>query len=153
MDGSRRAVLSALVGLGLVASLTLTGCSAAVPGGSPSGGGTAGSDTVDGSSTEFVPLPDTFPVAEIPIIDGGIAFAIDLGTGWSVVIPVDDFSGSFEAAAQKLIAAGYESSTESIIYADSSFGVFSNVKYDINLTAANTPDFGPAVQYLVVISG
>jgi hypothetical protein len=153
---SRRQNLPALAVLGITAAVLLVGCSITPPSG-PSGGtdgGTTSSEAPgDGDLGDFVTLPETFPSADVPIIDGDIAFAVDLGTGWSLVIPVADTDAAFADASTKLLGAGFENQIESTTTADGSFGVFTTDTYQINLTATDTADFGPAVSYVVVITG
>jgi hypothetical protein len=150
---SRRAKLAVL---GVAAAMLLAGCSLVSPSGPTGGtdGGTTSSEAPGGVDLEdFVTLPDSFPSGDVPIIDGGIAFAVDLGTGWSVIIPVADIDASFADASQKLLGAGFENQIDSTTSADGSFGVFTSDKYQINLTATDTADFGPAVSYVVVNKG
>lgn len=145
--------------------LAIAGCAA--PGGG-SGGGTGGDgssgqsdggetstdsgDTAtDGGLDQFEGLPDTFP-ADVPIIDGDVAFGMDLGTGWSVVVSTPDFGAGFVEASDALKAAGFTAEVETTETAGS-LGVFTNEKYTINVTAADTPDYGPAVTYVVVLRG
>lgn len=162
----RGAALAGLVGLGLVASLSLTGCFAPP---SSTGGGTGGTgqsgqgDGTDGGTTtstssgtdgteQYAGLPSGFPSDEIPIIDGEVVFGIDLGTGWTVIVSVDDLQADYQAAAEKLKAAGYSALAESSS-ADGSFGAFENGTFQVQVTASETPDYGLTVTYLAVRLG
>jgi hypothetical protein len=153
---SQRKTIGVLAALGIATSILLTGCSFAAPsdnGGGANGGTTSSEAPGDVDLGDFVTLPESFPSADVPIIDGGIAFAVDLGTGWSIIIPVADIDASFADASQKLLGAGFENQIDSTTSADGSFGVFTSDKYQINLTATDTADFGPAVSYVVVNKG
>lgn len=154
----------ALAGLAIAASAILTGCSIA-PSGTATGGGTGGSGEsgqTDGGTTTTDPgtdtslddyqgAPATFPT-DVPIIDGDIAFGIDLGTGWTVVIPVDDLAAGYADASGKLTAAGFTAQVDSTS-PEGSIGVFTNDTYQINVTASATADYGDAVTYVVVVRG
>ena len=161
----RPVVLVGLVGLGLAASLSLTGCFAppTITAGGTGGGGQSGqsdgsqvdesSSSGSSSGTEgFEGLPAGFPSDEIPLIAGDVAFGIDLGTGWTVVIPVADGPSAFADASARLTGAGYESLAEQT-QPEGSFGVFQNDKYQVQLTIADTNDFGLAATYVAVLRG
>ena len=163
----RPAVLVALVGLGLAASLSLTGCFAppTITGGGTGGAGQSGQSgdgtVTDGGTTtsppdngltDFEGLPAGFPTDEIPLIAGDVAFGIDLGTGWTVVIPVADGTAAFADASARLTGAGYESLAEQS-QPEGSFGVFQNEKYQVQLTVADTSDFGLAATYVAALRG
>lgn len=163
----RPVVLVGLVGLGLAASLSLTGCFAAptITGGGTGGAGQSGQSgdgtVTDGGTTtsppdsglsDFAGLPAGFPTDEIPLIAGDVAFGVDLGTGWTVVIPVADGPSAFADASVRLTGAGYESLAEQT-QPEGSFGVFQNDKYQVQLTIADTNDFGLAATYVAAQRG
>lgn len=164
---------SALVGVLLAASLTLTGCSGMLGGGGAggtggggqsgsSGGGSTstdpgtdgGSDSGDGTGTGlegYEGKPATFP-GDVPIIDGEIPFGVDLGTGWTVIVVADDIAAAYQDAESRLTGAGYTSQLSSTTD-DGSFGSFENDKYTIQVTATDSADYGPSVTYVVVLKG
>lgn len=156
----KRNLLVLLAGLGLAASLTLSGC-AGIPSLGGTGGdgqsGTSDSDTTDDTDSndidldQFAGVPDTFP-SDIPIISGDVPMGIDLGTGWSVIIQVDDTAAAYEEAKGKLLSAGFTAVTDSTT-ADGSFGVFDSDKYQLQLTGSDTADYGAALSYVVVLKG
>ncbi|MGN7190108.1 hypothetical protein [Curtobacterium sp. MCBA15_004] len=93
-------------------------------------------------------LPDGFPTAQVPLVDGtvlGGGSGPD-GSGWVAqvrVASVDDFT----VAAQRLADAGY---TESAKRADASsaFGMFRSDAYRVVLTFSQTGD-GVTATYIV----
>ncbi|CAN5322584.1 hypothetical protein BH11ACT5_BH11ACT5_13350 [soil metagenome] len=164
-------IQGSFVALGIVAAVTLTGCSGLLGGGSGGSGGTGGngqSGASDGgsdgagTSTSTDPgtdtglegyegKPATFP-GDVPIIDGDIPFGVDLGTGWTVIVPTDDLVAAYKDAEGRLTSAGFTSQVSSTT-ADGSFGAFDNDKYTIQITASDTNDYGPSVTYVVVLKG
>ena len=145
--------------------MMLTGCFAAPPttGGGTGGSGQSGSsDGTDGGNTstdpgtdtgttDFSGKPATFP-GDIPLIGGDVVFGVDLGTGWTVVIPVTDVQAAYADASAQLQAAGFEALTESTS-TDGSFGAFKNDTYQVQVTATDTGEYGLAVSYVVVLLG
>ena len=141
--------------------LVLTGCSSPSVGGGTSGDGQSGSgsspsDGTDSSDTTgglegYQGLPSTFPT-DVPIVDGDVPVGLDLGTGWSIIVKVDDIDSAYQDAKQKLIAKGFTAEVDNTT-ADGSVGVFLNDKYQINVTASQSKDYGPNVNYVVVIKG
>ena len=162
----RGGVVVGLVGLGLAASLALTGCfaSPSVTGGGTGGSGQSGQgDGTDGGTTttsppeqtdrgDFAGLPAGFPSDEIPLIEGEVVFGMDLGTGWTAVVAVDDLTTGFQDASQRLKTAGYTALAESVS-ADGAFGAFENDTYQVQVTASENPDYGLTVTYLAVLLG
>ncbi|MBU1586470.1 MAG: hypothetical protein KKH51_00815 [Actinobacteria bacterium] len=146
--------------LGIAALLLLAGCSAPAPGGG-SGSGDSGSSNSDSSNSDsgsaddgldgFEGVPANFP-DDVPIISGDVPAGIDLGTGWSVVVQVDDLDAAFAEASGKLTTAGFEE-LQSSSSDEGSFGVFQNDKYQVQVTATDTADYGLAVAYVVVLRG
>jgi len=158
---SRHGVSLGLAGVAVAASLLLSGCFAlpSLPGGgtdgSGSSGGSDGSQTDSGSDSgpddvpeQFQGMPATFP-SDIPLIPGEVAFGIDVGTGWSVLISVDDLEADFVDAADRLKGAGYTALLENVA-ATGSFGAFENDLYQVQVSSQDTPDYGLVVNYLVV---
>lgn len=159
----KRTRLLALAGVGLTLSLMLTGCFFSPP--SIVGGGTGGSGESgqsDGSESntdpgtdedleQFAGKPATFP-PDIPLIDGEVVFGIDVGTGWSVIISIDDVEADFADASQRLKTAGFEALAENTS-ADGGFGAFENDTYQVQVTTQDSPDYGLVVNYLVVRLG
>jgi hypothetical protein len=151
MSTARRTLIRILTGAALVA--TLAGCSLIpsipdLPTGGDGGGSEPGSSSADEESP-FDSLPATFP-ADVPLVEGEVLQGIDVGTGWSVLLGVDDAVASFTEAADALVAAGYEERTRQTD-ADTGFGNFTNDTYSINLSAdQNSPDYGAIVIYTVV---
>lgn len=162
----RGRVLVGLVGLGLAASFALTGCfaSPSVTGGGTGGSGQSGQgDGTDGGTTtttppeqtdlgDFAGLPAGFPTDEIPLIEGEVVFGMDLGTGWTAVVAVDNLTTGFQDASQRLKTAGYTALAESVS-ADGAFGAFENDTYQVQVTASDNPDYGLTVTYLAVLLG
>lgn len=106
----------------------------------------------DEGTGETATLPSTFPSSDVPLIDGEIRFAIDLGTGWSVVVAADDFTLGFADASTRLTAAGFTAEIEQSS-PEGALGVYTSDKYQINVNAGATADFGNAVSYTVVLTG
>ncbi len=148
--------MAALAVLSLTSAL-LTGCFFSPPtvtGGGSGGSGESGqSDGTDDPGTDveldqFVGLPPTFPT-DIPLIDGEVVFGIDVGTGWSVLIGVDDLEADFEDASQQMKAAGFEALVENIT-PNGGFAAFENAAYQVQVTTQESPDYGLVINYLVV---
>lgn len=122
--------------------------------GSTDGGATDGSSTDSGSTdngdvgVQFDGLPATFP-SDVPLISGEVVFGIDVGTGWSVMVSVDDLQADFIDAADRLKAAGYESLLETLA-PQGSFGAFENDRYQVQVTSLVSEEHGLVVNYLVV---
>ena len=94
----------------------LVGCSGPTPtpGGETGGNGaaTSGPAPADGGETGGeVTLPATFPTGDVPLIEGDIVYAQDLGTGWVVYVARDDFTAGYEEAKGLLADAGFTGDT------------------------------------------
>ncbi|WIE76435.1 hypothetical protein [Curtobacterium sp. MCSS17_007] len=93
-------------------------------------------------------VPDGFPTADVPLVDGTVlgGGAGPNGSGWVVQVRVASV-GDFQAAAEQLAAAGY---TESAKRADSSsaFGLFRSDAHRVVLTLSETKD-GVTATYIV----
>lgn len=161
-----RKVSSVLAGLALVGALVLTGCSSPSTGGGTTGGGTSGggqsgsggTDTSTGSPDTtgglegYQGLPDTFPSADVPIVDGDVPVGIDLGTGWTVIVKVADIASGYDDAKQKLVAKGFTVETDNVTD-QGSVGVFTTDKYQVNVAVTESKAYGPSVNYVVVRKG
>lgn len=166
--GPRRTVRLGLATIAVATSLLLSGCfgvPSLLGGGTGGGGSSGGSDSgsSDSGSTDdagsgssgdndvpvqFEGMPATFP-GDIPLISGEVVFGIDVGTGWSVLIAVDDLEADFIDAADRLKTAGYESLLETLA-PQGSFGAYENDLYQIQVTSQDSEDYGLVVNYLVV---
>ncbi|MEO8261782.1 MAG: hypothetical protein ABI566_04360 [Pseudolysinimonas sp.] len=156
-----RARLAALAAAALLASLVLTGCGAPSGGGSTGDNGAATSgpadegtdgDSSDGSGLEGqTTLPATYPSADVPLIEGDVVYAQDLGTGWVVYIARDDFNAGYDEAKGLLTGAGFAGDT---VNQDDTgaFGQFTSDAYTVNLSSGDGADLGvgPSVGYTVV---
>jgi len=139
----------------LLAALTLTGCGGP---GSPApantgenGAATSGpADPGDGLGGETT-VPATYPADDVPLIEGDVVYAQDLGTGWVVYIHRDDFLGGFDEAKGLLTGAGFAGDTVSATDSEA-FGQFTTDTYTVNLSAGDGADLGvgPSVGYTVV---
>ena len=135
----------------------LAGCSGptATPGGGntgDNGAATSGPAPADGGGAGGeATLPATFPTGEVPLIEGDIVYAQDLGTGWVVYVHRDDFNAGYEEAKGLLAGAGFAGDT--VNQDDTgSFGQFTTDTYTVNLSAGDGADLevGPSVGYTVV---
>lgn len=148
-------------GVLLAASLLLAGCAASssTPGGSGGNGGSggtsgSGTSTNPGAGTDlgdFKGVPPTFP-KEIPIVSGDVPVGIDLGTGWTVIVKVGAPASAFAEAGDKLKSAGFTAQAEQSSDAGS-FGDYIDAKYEVQVTAQGTSDYGPSLTYVVVLRG
>jgi hypothetical protein len=143
---------------GLVVIVALAGCGA-TPSPAPAntgenGAATSGPAPQPGTVTGEIALPVTFPSDEVPLIEGDLLFAQDLGTGWSVYVARDDFLGGYEEAAGLLTGAGFAGGTVNQD-ATGAFGNFTSDAYTVNLQAGDFADLGigPSVGYTVVKQG
>ena len=66
------------------------------------------------------------------------------------MVKVSDTEASFAEASQKLKDAGFEALAEQS-GSEGSFGAFQNDKYQVQVTSADSPDYGPSTNYVVVI--
>jgi hypothetical protein len=140
----------------LLASIALTGCGQPIPSGGgntgDNGAATSGPAPADGGDAGGeVTLPPTFPTGDVPLIEGDIAYAQDLGTGWVVYIHRDDFNAGYEEAKGLLTGAGFAGDT---VNQDDTgaFGQFTSDAYTVNLSSGDGADLGvgPSVGYTVV---
>jgi hypothetical protein len=144
-------VLAALVLIPAV----LVGCSpSATPGGGntgDNGAATSGPAPEDGDSGGELTLPATFPSADVPLIEGDLAYVQDLGTGWVIYIHRDDFNAGYEEAKGLLLDAGFTGETANQDDTGS-FGQFTSDAYTVNLSSGDGADLGVglSVGYTVV---
>lgn len=103
-----------------------------------------------GTGGEVV-IPATFPLDEVPLIDGDPVFAVDLGTGWTVIFPREDFAEGYGEAALLLDGVGFTAVANSAS-PEGTFGQFTTDTYTVNLTATTDPTYGPSVSYVVVLN-
>jgi hypothetical protein len=144
----------------LISALALTGCGGAVPstGGNTGDNGAATSGPADqgtdGGDTGELAVPDTFPTDQVPLIEGDVVYAQDLGTGWVVYIARDDFNGGYDEAKGLLLDAGFSGDTINQTD-DGSVGQFTTNLLTVNLSAGDGTDLGvgPSVGYTVVKNG
>jgi hypothetical protein len=137
----------------LVVIVALAGCSA-TPSPAPADTGENGAATSGPApepGTDEIALPATFPSGEVPLIEGDLLFAQDLGTGWSVYVARDDFLGGYDEAVGLLTGAGFTGGTVNQD-ATGAFGNFTSETYTVNLQAGDFADLGigPSVGYTVV---
>jgi len=96
-------------------------------------------------------VPDTFP-SEVPLPDLDVVFALDLGTGWSVVFGTDDLEGDFEDVVELYEGDGWEVLSQAA--SDGTvFAVFNNDDYQVQLsgTEDESPDYdGPVLAFTVI---
>jgi hypothetical protein len=151
--------LTAAAVAALAAVLILTGCSAPTSTGGgntgDNGAATSGPAPADGGGTGGEPvIPATFPADEVPLIEGDVAYAQDLGTGWVVYIHRDDFLAGYDEAKGLLTGAGFSGDT---INQDDTgaVGQFTTATLTVNLSAGDGADLGvgPSVGYTVVKNG
>lgn len=151
----RRGVAASSVAL--VAALLVSGCAAGAPqpATTPAPTSTNGnSDATPEDSTGGVTdsVPTDFPIDDVPLIDGTIAFATTLDTGWSIWIASEDTAAGFTAAKALLDSAGYSNEGESTTR-QGSFVSYHGTTYDVQVTAGEDPDYGSVVAYTVYRNG
>jgi hypothetical protein len=141
----------------LASALLLTGCGApAAPTTGVTGdNGAATSGPADpGTGGGEIALPATFPTDQVPLIEGDLSYAQDLGTGWVVYVHRDDFLGGYDEAAGLLDGAGFTGDT---INRDDTgaTGQWVSDLLTVNLSAGDGTDLGvgPSVGYTVVKNG
>lgn len=143
----------------LATSMLLTGCSAPAI-----SGGTDGTNDQSGGSGPVPPedtsapqpgsgvtegaLPADFP-SDIPVIDGPVLVAVDLGTGWALWIGADDPATAFERATAALEAAGF-TQVAKLVSDASSIASYSSESYQVQLMAGDDPTHGSAVSYTII---
>jgi hypothetical protein len=98
-------------------------------------------------------IPDTYPRDDVPLVESGeVVFAVDLGTGWTVIFASDDPLADFAVARDELVGAGFTVATEDANDA-SAFAQLQAPGYTVNLTAGDEPTHGDVVSYTVVLTG
>ncbi len=134
------------------AALLLVGCAAGADTETDSPESSAPTQPAPDSGTDGeVAIPATFPLDEVPLIDGDPVFAVDLGTGWTLIFPRDDFAEGYGEAALLLEGAGF-STVANNASSEGTFGQFTTEKYTVNLTATTDPTYGRSVSYVVVLN-
>lgn len=153
----------ARVVLALAASLALVGCSAPTLSGGTDGtndqtGG--GSPVVEvpvpedtseavppgGAETPGGALPANFP-RDVPVIDGPVLVAVDLGTGWALWIGVEDPALAFAQATSALDAAGFD--RIAVLSGTTSLASYSSAAYSVQLLARDDPIHGNSISYTI----
>jgi hypothetical protein len=157
MMTAHRSRLLGIAAAALLTSIALTGCGGppAPSGGNTgdNGAATSGPAPADGgdTGTDELSVPATYPQDDVPLIEGDVVFAQDLGTGWTIYIARDDFLGGYEEAKGLLTGAGFSGDT---VNSDDTgaFGQFTTDAYTVNLQAGDFADLGvgPSVGYTVV---
>lgn len=107
----------------------------------------------DGSFSSSTRMPDTFPVDEVPLIDGevvtGTTIEDDGGQVWTVALEVDGTAEeAFDTALSLLKSAGFTVEFES----RSDLGYTAHLQsgaHAVNLTASAHQDEAPTVSYFV----
>jgi hypothetical protein len=79
-------------------------------------------------------------------------FAVDLGTGWTVIFASGDPLADFATARDELVGAGFTVSTEDA-NEEAAFAQLQAPGYTVNLTAGDEPTYGDVVSYTVVRTG
>ena len=143
-----------LAAVALAAAILLSGCGAQ---GAPANGGSGGDSPAPsqpaGTGGELS-LPDTFPTDQVPLIEGDIAYAQDLGTGWVFYIHRDDFLGGYDEAVGLLEGAGFTGATAGRDDSGAT-GQWTTNALTVNLSAGDGTDLGvgPSIGYTVVENG
>lgn len=117
----------------------------------PSDGSTGSSGIDIGNDAGHTEIPSTYPQGDVPLIDDDAVFAVDLGTGWSIILPTDDRAGDLTKIDGILIGKGFVQDLTSSS-ADATFTQYSNDTYTVQITGSNTADFGEVVQYVVILN-
>ncbi len=141
----------------VLAGILLTGCGApSLDGGSdPTPTTPVEVDNDGGDSTGMVQteIPDTYPHDDVPLVESGeVVFAVDLGTGWTVIFASDDPLADFVTARDDLVGAGFTVSTEDA-NDEAAFAQLQRTGYTVNLSAGDDPTYGDVVSYTVVRTG
>ncbi|MGX5681534.1 hypothetical protein [Schumannella luteola] len=151
----------------LVVVLSLTGCAlptiAGGVGGSQGGGQSGGGEQDPRPTTEpdapDAPAPDTpgipdmtqlpasFP-ADVPIVEGDVVLAVDMGSGWTVILAVGDTQSAFADASGRLTGAGFTAVVEQS-GASGSIGSYTGGEYDVQVTTSDAGADGPTITYVV----
>ena len=146
--------LPVVVGTVALTALLLTACGAGGPSlpGVPDGSGPTTSTDDGGDDTDMVQnqVPETFP-DDVPLIGGDVLFAVDLGTGWTVIFASDDPLADFDTVIGQLEDAGFEVATQDA-NDEQAFAQLTSEKYTINLSAADDPTYGDVISYTVVLT-
>jgi hypothetical protein len=116
---------------------------------------TGGDDANGGDSTGLVQdeVPDTYPHDDVPLVaSGDVVFAVDLGTGWTVIFASADVLADFATARDELVGAGFTVATEDA-NDEAAFAQLQSSEFTVNLSAGNDPTYGDVVSYTVVRTG
>jgi len=150
------------VGVVLLAGVLLTGCGLGGPSANdPSQGSDPaptnpteqGDDGGDDTGLVQNEIPDTYPRDDVPLVESGeVVFAVDLGTGWTVIFASDDPLADFAVARDELVGAGFTVATEDA-NSEAAFAQLQSSDYTVNLSAGNDSTYGDVVSYTVVVTG
>lgn len=176
-DGAIR--LLPFAGAALAAALLLGGCSAGGATGGATGGGdsgtgastapsdssndgtagdgtagdgTTGADGSDiGNDAGHTEIPSTYPRDDVPLIDDDPVFAVDLGTGWSIMLPTDDRDADLAEVDGILLGKGF---TTDFTTGDATgtFTQYSDAKYTVQITGTDDSEFGEVIHYVVILN-
>lgn len=139
----------------IAGALALAGCSApSTPTGGSDGSGDSGTtqETPNGESSDSglpTDIPDTWP-SEVPIPDGEIVGALDLGTGWAATVKVDDPKAAFDETAAALKSEGFEVLQETSSDAGS-LGVYENDKMQVQVSGALDDGIDGKVWHVTIV--
>lgn len=143
----------------VLAGILLTGCGAGLPSSNGAGDPTPTTPVDQGGTGEDPTglvqeeIPATYPRDEVPLVESGdVVFAVDLGTGWTVIFASDDPLADFAAARDELVGAGFTVATEDA-NDTAAFAQLQSPEYTVNLSAGNDPTYGDALSYTVVRTG
>lgn len=136
----------------VLATLTVSACATGEPGASETPAESAPAQTpapvASSDESTVIELPEGFPTADVPLIDGDLLIANDLSDGWSVWVASNDVANDFAAASELLVAVGYENTVNSPD-GDDYFAAFAGEKYQVQVTAGDDATYGPAVTYTI----
>jgi len=140
----------------VLAGVLLTGCGTGGPSlndPTPTTPVEQGDDGGDDTGLVQTEIPDTYPRDDVPLVESGdVVFAVDLGTGWTVIFASDDPLNDFVTARDELVGAGFAVATEDA-NDEAAFAQLQGPDYTVNLSAGNDPTYGDVVSYTVVRTG
>lgn len=145
-------ILTGMVGLSLSAcanplqAATEQAVEQAIEAGS---GGNVDIDAGGGAS-----MPDGWP-SSVPAPSGDIFYSASDGTegskSWTIMVKVGNSKDAFSEMADKIKAAGFESTTEAVMD-DGSYGAYQNSEYMVNMTGTDSDVDGPTITMVVIQS-
>jgi hypothetical protein len=129
--------------LPLALLLLLSGC-AASPSTEHGAEPAAAAHGEEGEET-YAFLPLSFPVDDVPLVDGELLNVSQSGGIWSIWYESHDLSGDLAAAASLLLGAGYEQNV-----ADPAYGEFADAHYMLRVVASESDTYGPSLYYMIL---